>query len=163
MHTSSTLMLAAVLAATLASCTAGDRSADTAPATATEPPSIATAGPDGSPPPMATDASVTGPLPHAGHPGPVTPPPAPTQAPHTVAWRCGERAITTRFDPAADALRLTLDGRALTLLSAAQAAYGARFADAHGNQFWEHAGEATLSLAGGDAVKCVQEPASTIG
>ncbi|MBB3834723.1 membrane-bound inhibitor of C-type lysozyme [Xanthomonas arboricola] len=162
MHTSSTLMLAVVLAAALASCTAGDRSADTAHATATDPPPIATAGPDDSPPPMATDASVTGPLPHASHPGPATPPPAPTQAPDTVAWRCGERAITTRFDPATDALRLTLDGRALTLLSA-QAASGARFADAHGNQFWEHAGEATLSLAGGDAVKCVHEAATTIG
>lgn len=59
-------------------------------------------------------------------------------------------------------MHLTLDGRTLTLLGT-QAASGTRLADAHGNQFREHAGAATLSLAGGDAVKCVHEAATTIG
>lgn len=68
-----------------------------------------------------------------------------------VAWRCGTRTIVIRVDPATDAVRLSVDGRTLTLLSA-QAASGARFADAQGKQFREHAGEATPSLAGGGAV-----------
>ncbi|MCF5955991.1 MliC family protein, partial [Xanthomonas perforans] len=72
------------------------------------------------------------------------------------------RTVATRFDAATDALQLTLDDRRLILLSA-QAASGARFADAQGNQFWEHAGEATLSLAGGEAIRCVHETATTIG
>ncbi|RBD72428.1 MliC family protein, partial [Xanthomonas oryzae] len=79
-----------------------------------------------------------------------------------VGWRCGQRMIATRFDSAADALELTLEDRRLILVSA-QAASGTRFADAQGNQFWEHAGEATLSLAGGEALKCVHEATTTIG
>ncbi|ATS22591.1 hypothetical protein PK69_07035 [Xanthomonas phaseoli pv. phaseoli] len=161
MHTSSALMLTGLLAAALAGCSAGSPP----PATQTAKPAQAQpAGlqPDARPLATGTDASVTGPLPHPAR----TPTPAaaagPTLAAHTVAWRCGPRMIATRFDAATDALQLTLEDRRLVLLSA-QAASGARFADAQGNQFWEHAGEATLSLAGGEAIRCVHETAITIG
>ncbi|WP_017164566.1 MliC family protein, partial [Xanthomonas phaseoli] len=107
-------------------------------------------------------ASVSGPLPRpARTPTPAAAADSPLAA-QTVAWRCGPRMVATRFDAATDALQLTLEGRRLVLLSA-QAASGARFADAQGNQFWEHAGEATLSLAGGEAIRCVHETAITIG
>ncbi|AOL20863.1 hypothetical protein BGK55_18295 [Xanthomonas citri pv. malvacearum] len=110
-----------------------------------------------------TDASVTGPLPRpAKTPAPAAAAADPTLPAQTVAWRCGPRTIATRFDAATDTLQLTLEGRTLILLSA-QAASGARFADAQGNQFWEPAGESTLSLAGGEALKCVHETATTIG
>ncbi|WOB25818.1 MULTISPECIES: MliC family protein [Xanthomonas] len=156
----STLTLSSLLAAALASCHAADQP----PAAVTPPadtsPAAASGGP-ASPPPIGTDASVTGPLPRPAHAAP--PAPASLAGPvDAVPWRCGTRAITTRFDPATDAVQLSVEGRTLTLLSA-QAASGARFADAQGNQFWEHAGEATLSLAGGEAVKCVHEAATTIG
>ncbi|PKV14462.1 MliC family protein [Xanthomonas prunicola] len=163
MHTSSSLMLTVLLATALAGCNAGSpppaaeaaKPADTQPATAKRA--------DSRPPAVSTDASVTGPLPRTGKP-PVqtTPAAAPPLPAHVMAWRCGQRLITTRFDSATDALQLTLDNRRLILLSA-QAASGARFADAQGNQFWEHAGEATLSLAGSEAIKCVHEAAMTIG
>ncbi|MBO9787483.1 MliC family protein [Xanthomonas phaseoli] len=165
MHTSSSLMLTGLLAAALAGCSAGS------PPSSTQTAKPAQAQPAGLRPdarPLATgtgtgtDASVTGPLPRPAR----TPPPAaaadPTLAAQTVAWRCGPRMVATRFDAATDALQLTLEGRRLVLLSA-QAASGARFADAQGNQFWEHAGEATLSLAGGEAIRCVHETAITIG
>ncbi|APP75421.1 MliC family protein [Xanthomonas vesicatoria] len=163
MHTSSPLMLTGLLAAALASCSAGNppstaetaRPADTSPAAAGSSPTRL--------PPAGTDASVTGPLPRPGKtPTPAAPAAGPSLPAQSVAWRCDQRAITTRFDPATDALQLSVDGRTLTLLSA-QAASGERFADAQGNQFWEHAGEATLSLAGGEGVKCVHEAATTIG
>ncbi|OAX85746.1 hypothetical protein A7D16_06290 [Xanthomonas nasturtii] len=159
MHTSSTLMLVGLLAATLAGCDAGD-SPPAAPAPTTSPQPATTASGRDRPPHIATDASVTGPLPRA--PNPASPDAAPAMPPDAVAWHCGERVVTTRLDPATDAVHLTLDGRTLTLLGT-QAASGTRLADAHGNQFREHAGEATLSLAGGDAVKCVHEAATTIG
>ncbi|MEA5122711.1 MliC family protein [Xanthomonas floridensis] len=156
-------MLAGLLLTALASCSAGNpppaaetaRPADTPPAAAGSSPTRL--------PPAGTDASVTGPLPRPGKtPAPAAAAAGPSLPAQAVAWRCDQRAITTRFDPATDALQLTLEDRTLTLLSA-QAASGARFADAQGNQFWEHAGEATLSLAGGEAIKCVHEAATTIG
>ncbi|MEA9557016.1 hypothetical protein VC273_14180 [Xanthomonas nasturtii] len=48
-------------------------------------------------------------------------------------------------------------------LPGAQAASGMRFANAQGNRFREYAGDAPLSLTGGDAVKRVHEAATTIG
>ncbi|MEA9566138.1 MULTISPECIES: hypothetical protein [unclassified Xanthomonas] len=53
-------------------------------------------------------------------------------------------------------------GRMLAL-SGAQVASGTRFADAQGNRFREYAGDAPLTLTGGDALKCVHEAATTIG
>lgn len=162
MHTSSPLMLAGLLAAALAGCSAGNPPpAAQTPGPADAPPAASDSGSTRLPP-AGTDASVTGPLPRPGQ----TPAPAASAGPslpaQAVAWRCDQRTVTTRFDPATDAIQLTLEDRTLILLSA-QAASGARFADAQGNQFWEHAGEATLSLAGGEAVKCVHEAATTIG
>ncbi|MCD0246477.1 MliC family protein [Xanthomonas melonis] len=153
----STLISASLLASALAACSAGDR-----PTTA-QPASSPVAGSPAAPahqPPAGTDASVDGPPPRPGTAS--APSDAPSLPADAVAWRCGPRRVTTRFDPASDALRLTLEQRTLTLLGA-QAGSGARFADAQGNQFWEHGGEATLSLAGGEAVKCVHEAAATIG
>ncbi|KPL48858.1 hypothetical protein XAXN_11090 [Xanthomonas axonopodis] len=161
MHTSSSLMLTGLLAASLAGCSAGGPPPATQTATPAraQPAGLQT---DARPPATGTDASVTGPLPRpAKTPAPAAAAAAPTLAAQTVAWRCGPRAVATRFDAATDALQLTLESRRLILLSA-QAASGARFADAQGNQFWEHAGEATLSLAGGEAIKCVHETATTI-
>ncbi|AUJ14712.1 hypothetical protein BVV20_19755 [Xanthomonas oryzae pv. oryzae] len=163
MHTSSSLMLTGLLATALAGCSAGSpppRTEAAKPA-GTEPATANSA--DTRPPAVGTDASVAGPLPRPGrtpaHTAPAAAPALPAQA---VGWRCGQRMIATRFDSAADALELTLEDRRLILVSA-QAASGTRFADAQGNQFWEHGGEATLSLAGGEALKCVHEAATTIG
>lgn len=161
MHTSSSLMLTGLLAAALAGCSAGSPPPT---AQAGKPAHAQPAGVRRCPPachrhrrqrdrPAAAsgqDARSSG---GGGRPA------LPAQ---TVAWRCGPRTVATRFDAATDALQLTLDDRRLILLSA-QAASGARFADAQGNQFWEHAGEATLSLAGGEAIRCVHETATTIG
>ncbi|AJZ46448.1 MliC family protein [Xanthomonas citri pv. citri] len=162
MHTSSSLMFTGLLAAALAGCSAGSPppgAQDAKPAQA-QPAGIQA---DARPLATGTDASVTGPLPRpAKTPAPAAAAADPTLPAQTVAWRCGPRTIATRFDAATDTLQLTLEGRTLILLSA-QAASGARFADAQGNQFWEHAGESTLSLAGGEALKCVHETATTIG
>ncbi|MEA9577830.1 hypothetical protein VC218_02515 [Xanthomonas nasturtii] len=57
---------------------------------------------------------------------------------------------------------LIFAGRMLAL-PGVQAASGMRFADAQGNRFREYAGDAPLSLTGGDALKCVHEAATTIG
>ncbi|MEA9587310.1 hypothetical protein VC279_17860 [Xanthomonas sp. WHRI 10064A] len=59
-------------------------------------------------------------------------------------------------------MRLIFAGRMLAL-PGTQAASGMRFADAQGNRFREYAGDAPLSLRGGDALKCVHEAATTIG
>ncbi|PPV06882.1 MliC family protein [Xanthomonas bromi] len=156
-------MLTGLLAAALVGCSAGTpppaaeaaKPANTPPATASRA--------DARPPAAGADASVTGPLPRPSKtPAPTAPAADPALPAQAVAWRCGQRTITTRVDSATDALQLTLEDRTLVLLSA-QAASGTRFADAQGNQFWEHAGEATLSLAGGEAMKCVHEAATTIG
>ncbi|KAB7769944.1 MliC family protein [Xanthomonas maliensis] len=107
-------------------------------------------------PPAATDASVSGPPPR---------PSAPTTAPAPVRasqWRCGEQGVTANFDTAADAVQLEVEGRRL-VLPVAESGSGARYADAQGNQFWEHAGEATLTLAGGDARQCVRSDADAVG
>ncbi|KFA23783.1 MliC family protein [Xanthomonas vasicola] len=163
MHSSSSLMLAGLLAAALAGCNAGTPPPATEAAKPAGAQPAITDRPDVRPPLAGTDASVTGPLPRPGKTSaPTAPGTGPALPAQAVAWRCGQRLITTRFDAAADALELTLEDRRLLLLSA-QAASGARFADAQGNQFWEHVGEATLALAGGEAIKCVHETATTIG
>ncbi|MBV6813167.1 MliC family protein [Xanthomonas campestris pv. passiflorae] len=91
-----------------------------------------------------------------------SPPPATQTAKPAQAQPAGLQPDARPLATGTDALQLTLEDRRLVLLSA-QAASGARFADAQGNQFWEHAGEATLSLAGGEAIRCVHETAITIG
>ncbi|MBB4723784.1 MliC family protein [Xanthomonas euvesicatoria] len=162
MHTSSSLMLTGLLAAALAGCSAGSPppAAQAGKPAHAQPAGVQT---DARPLATGTDASVTGPLPRpAKTPAPAAAAADPALPAQTVAWRCGPRTVATRFDAVTDALQLTLDDRRLILLSA-QAASGARFADAQGNQFWEHAGEATLSLAGGEAIRCVHETATTIG
>jgi len=69
-------------------------------------------------------------------------------------WQCGDQRVAARFDPQADALTLTHD-RGQLLLPRASAASGARYADANGNEFWDHGNEAMLTLSGTPARDCV--------
>ncbi|MEA9949982.1 MliC family protein [Xanthomonas campestris pv. raphani] len=146
MHPVSPLRLASLLALALTSCNGNDR-----------PPAVADAPAAGSTPAI-TDASVGGPPPRqAGAPT------APTPAPSTAAqWRCGEQMVGVHTDAATQAVQLNVKGRTL-LLTHADAPSGARYADIHGNAFWAHAGEATLTLAGSEAIKCTQADASGVG
>ncbi len=80
----------------------------------------------------------------------------------SASWTCGDRAVTTEFDNASDSVHLTLGGRTL-VLAATEAASGSRYSDAQGNEFWEHQGEATLTEAGGQALKCTRGGSATTG
>jgi len=75
-----------------------------------------------------------------------------------VAWDCEGRPVTADYDNAAGQVRLQVGAELLTLPQAPSGS-GARYADAAGNEFWEHQGEATLTLAGGKPQRCVHEPA----
>ncbi|MCW1982955.1 MliC family protein [Xanthomonas campestris] len=149
MHPVSPLHLASLLALALAltSCNGNDR----LPAAADSPAAGST--------PAITDASVGGPPPRPAGVSPTAPTPAPSA---TAQWRCGEQMVGVRTDAATQAVQLNVNGRTL-LLTHADAPTGARYADIHGNAFWAHAGEATLTLAGGEAVKCTQADASGVG
>lgn len=149
MHPVSPLRLASLLALALAltSCNGND-----CPPTAADSPAARST-------PAITDASVGGPPPRPAGVSPTAPTPAPSA---TAQWRCGEQMVGVHTDAATQAVQLNVNGRTL-LLTHADAPTGARYADIHGNAFWVHAGEATLTLAGGEAVKCTQADASGVG
>ena len=76
-------------------------------------------------------------------------PAAPTQ----IQWQCGDQQVTTRFDPDNQNMQLEYQGKQLTLATAPSGS-GARYRDAAGNEFWEHQGDARLTLAGGTVEAC---------
>jgi len=75
----------------------------------------------------------------------------------SVSWSCDGKPVTSDFDNAKRQVSLKLGNDVLTLPEA-ESGSGARYADKAGNEFWEHQGEATLTLAGGKEMKCSKAP-----
>ncbi|MDG2525192.1 MliC family protein [Stenotrophomonas sp. HITSZ_GD] len=107
-----------------------------------DPASPATPSADTMPPPAGTDAGgASAPAADNGH--------------VTVAWNCDGKPVAADYDNRRQEVRLQVGPELLTL-PAAVSASGARYADAAGNEFWEHQGESTLTLAGGKAQACTK-------
>ncbi|HYG08230.1 MAG TPA: MliC family protein [Stenotrophomonas sp.] len=70
-----------------------------------------------------------------------------------VDWICDGKPVTAEYDNVNEQVRLQIGAQALTLPIAVSGS-GARYADNAGNEYWEHQGEATLTLAGGKAQQC---------
>ncbi|AXK72049.1 hypothetical protein DWG18_06975 [Lysobacter sp. TY2-98] len=70
-------------------------------------------------------------------------------------WECGDLGVMSRFDDTPKQVRLAYNGASLTL-PIAMSASGARYADAHGNEFWTKGATGTLTLTGEAARDCVQ-------
>jgi uncharacterized membrane protein/uncharacterized lipoprotein YbaY len=70
-------------------------------------------------------------------------------------WECGELGVMSRYDRRNGAVRLSFNGRVLDL-PIARAASGARYADAHANEFWTKGATGQLALAGEPARDCVE-------
>ncbi len=71
----------------------------------------------------------------------------------TASYACEGKTVAAAFDNGAGTVSLQLDTGRL-VLAQAESASGARYADKAGNEFWEHQGEATLTLAGGKPQQC---------
>jgi len=82
-------------------------------------------------------------------------PPAAQAGRDTAHWECGELGVMSRYADAAGRVALSFNGRTLTL-PVARAASGARYADAHGNEFWTKGATGRLTLAGDTARDCVE-------
>jgi membrane-bound inhibitor of C-type lysozyme len=70
----------------------------------------------------------------------------------TRTYQCGDLAVTATFD-GVGAMDLGFSGGPLTLPQV-EAASGARFADAQGNEFWSKGEAATFTLAGQQPRAC---------
>jgi len=70
-------------------------------------------------------------------------------------WQCGDQRIAARFDAGAQTLNL-IHERGQLALPRIESASGARYADANGNEFWDKADAATLTLSGTPARDCVK-------
>lgn len=105
------------------------------------------AEPASTPPPVAADTATPAPAPEAapGADGKVVNQP----------YACDGKAVTADFLIDKEAVRLQFDGRTLTLPQAISGS-GSRYADTEGNEFWEHQGEATLTVAGGKPQTCTE-------
>lgn len=86
--------------------------------------------------------------------------PAADNAHITVAWNCDGKPVSADYDNTRHEVRLQIGAELLTLPGAPSGS-GARYADAAGNEFWEHQGESTLTLAGGKPQACAK--AATAG
>ncbi|HVJ37663.1 MAG TPA: MliC family protein [Stenotrophomonas sp.] len=75
----------------------------------------------------------------------------------TASYTCEGKPVVATFDNGARSVSLQLDTGRL-VLPQAESGSGARYADKAGNEFWEHQGEATLTLAGGKPQKCAGAP-----
>jgi len=104
------------------------------------------------PPPSGDDAGAAG----AAQPG------IAAAAPDAVTahWNCDGHPVTANYDNTRHDVRLRIGSSELTL-PAAVSGSGARYADAAGNEFWEHQGESTLTLASGKPRHCIR--AATAG
>lgn len=78
-------------------------------------------------------------------------PGAPAQV--SASYDCEGKPVAAAFDNTAQTVTLQIAAETLTLPSA-MAGSGARYADDKGNEFWEHQGEAQLTLAGGKSQTC---------
>lgn len=71
----------------------------------------------------------------------------------TASFRCGDMLIGSIFDNTAGNVTLSWSGQRLTLPQAPSAS-GARYADEHGNEFWNKGDNAMLTLAGVEHPEC---------
>jgi uncharacterized membrane protein/membrane-bound inhibitor of C-type lysozyme len=88
-------------------------------------------------------------------PGTPQPEPSAPAAPAATSanFRCGDLLLGADFDNVTETVTLSWSGHR-RVLPQAVAASGARFADDKGNEFWNKGDEATLTLAGGEALAC---------
>jgi membrane-bound inhibitor of C-type lysozyme len=70
-------------------------------------------------------------------------------------WQCGDQRVAARFDPTSQTLSLIHERGQLTL-PRIESASGARYADANGNEFWDKADAARLTLSGTPARDCAK-------
>lgn len=70
-------------------------------------------------------------------------------------WECGDLGVMSRFDEGPKQVRISYNGTSRTL-PIARSASGARYADAHGNEFWTKGATGTLTLDSEPARDCVQ-------
>ena len=131
-----------VVAISLAACQPG--SSDPPPAAVPENPAAPTAEVVAATPPTAADAAAPDPIPPA-KPGAAT-----TTENH---WQCGDQRIATRFDATTGTLDL-IHERGQLALPRSEAASGARYADLNGNEFWDKADTALLTLSGAPPREC---------
>jgi len=87
-------------------------------------------------------------------PGATTPPAHVSQA-----WNCDGKPVAADYDTVKQQVRLQVGAEVLTLPEAVSGS-GSRYADPAGNEFWEHQGQATLTLAGGKAQTCTKAGAT---
>ena len=111
------------------------------------------------PPEPAADATppaaIEQPAPATSEPtlDPAAPPASTAATPAETHWQCGEQRVAARFDNAAQTVTVVHD-RGEVVLAQVQAASGARYADANGNEFWTKGAEGTLTLSGTPARQC---------
>lgn len=95
----------------------------------------------------------------AGAAGAAQPQAAAVSSP-SATYACDGNTVAATFDNSTGDGSVTLQvGANRLVLPHAVAASGSRYADQAGNEFWEHQGEATLTLAGGKQQKCVEAAA----
>ena len=76
-----------------------------------------------------------------------------------VTYRCGELGVSATFE-GEERVELTLPDRKLTMTQVA-AASGAKYADAHGNEFWTKGqSDGLMMLAGEPRRSCAAPPAA---
>lgn len=110
--------------------------------------------PDTSPAPAAGAVAATPPA-NAATVGPVisaSPQRGTTTESH---WHCGDQRIAARFDTATGTLNL-IHERGQLALPRTDAASGARYADLNGNEFWDKADTAVLTLSGTPPRECAK-------
>lgn len=71
----------------------------------------------------------------------------------TARFDCDGTPASVEFDNTAHTARVQVGDQTVGLPSAMSGS-GARYADDKGNEFWEHQGEAKLTLAGGKQLSC---------
>jgi len=137
-------LLTAAMLATLAltACQKPPATADTTAASDAQP-SVG----DASPPPGTAAAGPAGTAGVARAPDPGVPPLV------TARYDCDGTPATVTFDNTAHTAKVQVGDQTVGLPSAMSGS-GARYADDKGNEFWEHQGEAMLTLAGGKQQTC---------
>ena len=139
--------LAAVACQALAAIACG-RDDQAASGPATDPPPADTAVMRPAPASPATEAA----LPASSPP---RLPPGGTATPAQAQWKCADQRIAVRLDAASQSLSLVHE-RGQLALPRREAASGARYADANGNEFWDKGDTATLTLSGTPLRACTR-------
>ncbi|HEY0333043.1 MAG TPA: MliC family protein [Stenotrophomonas sp.] len=77
----------------------------------------------------------------------------------TTRYDCDGQAVSADYDNTAHTVAVRVGDQTLALPSAMSGS-GARYADDKGNEFWEHQGEAKLTVAGGKQQTCKKAQAT---